>query len=44
MLRSVVDYSNNLDVEVVSESYRIVDDFTLFRIWLSNVDDLRGLG
>lgn len=38
-LCSVVDHLENPDVEVVSESHRIVDNLALFRTWLNNVDD-----
>ncbi len=38
-LCSVVDHLENPDIEVVSESHRIVDNLALFRTWLSNIDD-----
>lgn len=38
-LCSVVDHLENPDVEVVSETHRIVDNLALFRTWLNNVDD-----
>ncbi len=41
-LFSVVDYLENPDVEVVSEFYRTIDNLTLFRTWLSNIEDPNG--
>lgn len=38
-LRSVLDHLENPDVEVVSESRRIVGNLALFRTWLGNIDD-----